>query len=70
MHYMQHILPQGSIEEVKMESRRLIDTFDSSTGGMLVGAGNGITEDNPLENIESFMDEVYNYGVKHRSSFK
>ena len=63
-------MPQGSIEEVKMESRRLIDTFDSSTGGMLVGAGNGITEDNPLENIESFMDEVYNYGVKHRSSFK
>ena len=38
-------------------------TFLAKTAGV---AGNGITEDVPLENLRAFYDETYRYGVEHR----
>jgi hypothetical protein len=63
---LQQILPRGSTEEVRREVRFLIDTFDRPDGGCIITAGNGITADVPLENLEAFYDEVYSYGIAHR----
>ncbi len=63
---VQHILPEASPDEVRAEVRHLIDTFDGPGGGMCLAAGNGITSETPLENIEAFLDEAYTYGLQHR----
>jgi uroporphyrinogen decarboxylase len=67
---VQHIMPEGSPDEVRREVRNLIDTFDRPEGKMCIAAGNGITGDIPLENIEAFLDEAYEYGTKHRLKFQ
>ena len=66
---MQHILPEGSVEDVQAEVRRLVDIFDSPNGGLLLGAGNGITEDAPLENIGALLEEAFSYGTEHRRRY-
>ena len=49
------------------EVRFLIDTYDRRDGGCMITAGNGITADVPLENLEAFYDEdAYKYGLEHR----
>jgi uroporphyrinogen decarboxylase len=63
---LQHILPRGSVDDVRREVRFLIDTYDRPDGGCMITAGNGITADVPLENLEAFYDEAYQYGVAHR----
>lgn len=66
---VQHILPEGSPEAVRAEVRYLVNTFDQERGGMCIAAGNGITSETPLENIEAFLDEAYCYGARHRTLF-
>jgi uroporphyrinogen decarboxylase len=63
---MQDILKSGSMEDVRKETRNLVNYFDSPKGGLMLGAGNGITDDIPLDNIRAFLDEALNYGIKHR----
>jgi len=63
---VQHILQEGSPEDVRSEVRHLIDTFDRPGGGMMLAAGNGIVAGTPLENIEAFLDEAVRYGIAHR----
>lgn len=63
---VQHILQEGSPEKVREEVQYLIDVFDRKEGGMCLAAGNGIVSGTPLENIEAFLDEAYQYGKAHR----
>ena len=65
---VQHILPEGTPEEVRQEVRSLIDTFDRPDGGMCLAAGNGILPDTPLENIQAFLEEALVYGASHRQA--
>ena len=63
---LQHILPRGTPEDVRAEVRFLIDTYDRPDGGCMITAGNGVTEDVPIENLRAFYDETYSYGTEHR----
>ena len=63
---VQHILPEGTPDDVRAEVRFLIDTFDRPDGGLCLAAGNGIVAGNRLENIEAFLDEALRYGAEHR----
>ncbi|MDO8685227.1 MAG: uroporphyrinogen decarboxylase family protein [Clostridiales bacterium] len=55
---VQHLLPEGSVEEVKKGVRLSIDTLYKPNGGLLLAAGNGIMPDTPLENIEAMLYEM------------
>jgi uroporphyrinogen decarboxylase len=66
---VQHILVERDPAGVREEVRWLIDTFDRPDGGMCLGAGNGIVNGTPFENIEAFLDESLRYGAEHRSRF-
>ncbi len=66
---VQHILPEGTPEEVRREVRALIDTFDRPEGGMCIAAGNGIVSGTPFENIDAFLDEACRYGEEHRRRY-
>ena len=66
---VQQILPWGTPEDVRKEVRFMIDTYDSPQGGCMITAGNGITPDNPIENLRAFYDETYRYGLAHRRQF-
>ena len=66
---VQHILQEGTPEEVRQEVRYLIDTFDRPEGGMCLAAGNGIVAGTPFENIDAFLDEAVRYGAEHRKHF-
>lgn len=66
---VQHLLREGTPEEVRAEVRHLIDTFDRPEGGMVIAAGNGIVAGTPFENIEAYLDESVRYGAEHRGRF-
>ena len=66
---VQQILPWGTPEDVRKEVRFMIDTYDRPDGGCMITAGNGITPDNPVENLRAFYDETYHYGLAHRQQF-
>jgi len=63
---VQHILQEGTPDDVRAEVRFLIDTFDRPDGGMCIAAGNGIVAGTPLANIDAFLDEAVRYGAAHR----
>ncbi len=63
---VQHVLQEGTPEQIRREVRYLVDTFDRPGGGMMLAAGNGIVSGTPLENIEAFFDEAVTYGTAHR----
>jgi uroporphyrinogen decarboxylase len=58
---VQHLLPEGTVEEVRKGVRELIDAFYKEEGGLLLAAGNGIMPDTPLENIEAMLEEISLY---------
>jgi hypothetical protein len=66
---VQHVLQEGSPDDVRAEVRYLVDTFDRPNGGMALAAGNGIVAGTPFANIEAFLDEAVRYGYEHRSRF-
>ena len=55
---VQHLIPNGSVEEVRTGIRELIRTMYRPQGGLLLAAGNGILKDTPLENIEAMLEEM------------
>ncbi|MDZ7263690.1 MAG: methylcobamide--CoM methyltransferase [candidate division KSB1 bacterium] len=66
---VQQTLVVGHPDEIRAEVRFLIDTFDRPDGGLCLAAGNGIVSGTPFENIEAFLDEAMQYGMKHRAQF-
>ena len=66
---VQHVLREGTVDEVKKEVRFIIDNMDIKEGGLCIAAGNGILPGTPLENIESFLNESLSYGIEHRKKF-
>jgi len=66
---VQHILQEGTPDQVRAEVRYLIDTFDRPEGGMCLAAGNGIVAGTPFANIRAYLDEAFRYGAEHRSRF-
>jgi hypothetical protein len=65
---VQHILREGTPDQVRAEVRYLIDTFDRSNGGLCLAAGNGIVAGTPFENIDAFLDEAVRYGEHAREN--
>ncbi|MBI5648439.1 MAG: hypothetical protein HY962_16030 [Ignavibacteriae bacterium] len=64
---VQHLLPHGSVDDVRREVRALIDIFDGPSGGLCLAAGNGILPGTPLENIHAFLEEALIAGAAHRA---
>ena len=54
---VQHLLPEGSPEEVRQGIRQVVQTFRRPEGGLMLAAGNGIMPETPLENIRAFLEE-------------
>ena len=65
---VQHILQEGTPDQVRAEVRYLVDTFDRPEGGMCLAAGNGIVGGTPFDNIDAFLDEAVRYGADHRAA--
>jgi uroporphyrinogen-III decarboxylase len=59
---VQRIIPYGTPEEVRAEVRHLVDTYCRPDGGLLLTAGNGVTEDTPMDSLEALLDEAWEYG--------
>jgi len=66
---VQHILQEGTPDDVRAEVRHLVDIFDREEGGMCIAAGNGIVAGTPIENIQAFLSESLLYGRSHRQGF-
>lgn len=56
---VQHLLPEGTPEEVRSEICSMRGLFARPEGGLMFAAGNGIMPDTPLENIKAMFEEVY-----------
>ncbi|UCH36086.1 MAG: methylcobamide--CoM methyltransferase [Armatimonadota bacterium] len=63
---VQYLLPGGTVEQVRQGIKGMIDTFDRPEGGLILGAGNAITSETPLENIEAYLDTITDYGREVR----
>ncbi|MCL2139925.1 MAG: hypothetical protein FWH41_10415 [Treponema sp.] len=59
---VQRIIPYGTPDDVRSEVRFLMDTYYRKDGRFIITAGNGMTADTPLENLEAFLNESLNYG--------
>ena len=55
---VQHLLPQGSLEDVRKGVREMVQIFKRTDGGLLLGMGNGVMPDCPLENIKAALEEM------------
>ena len=56
---VQDLIPNGTPEQIKEEIRWMKKTFNPEGKGMLIGMGNGILTDTPLENIEAALDAIF-----------
>lgn len=55
---VQHLLPEGTEEEVRAGVREIAHIFRRPEGGFLLAAGNGILPETPLCNIRAFLEEA------------
>ncbi len=55
---VQHLLPEGTPQQVRQGVRDLVRIFGRPEGGLMLAAGNGILPGTPLENIRAFLDEA------------
>jgi uroporphyrinogen decarboxylase len=61
----QRVLPRGTVEEVRAETRRRIDELGSG-GGYVLGAVHNIQPDVPVANILAMYDEARTHRISHR----
>jgi uroporphyrinogen decarboxylase len=52
----QKTLPFGSVDDVRRESRRLLEL--GSSGGYIFSPAHAVEQDVPLENMLAFIDEA------------
>jgi uroporphyrinogen decarboxylase len=57
----QHVLPHGSVEEVRQEVRRVMQILGPG-GGCMIGAVHTIMNDVPAENVLAMVDAVEEFG--------
>ncbi|MGI5851745.1 MAG: uroporphyrinogen decarboxylase family protein [Caldicoprobacterales bacterium] len=55
---VQHLLPKGTAQAIRDDIRKIIEIFHKPEGGLLLGAGNGILPDTPIENIRIMLEEL------------
>ena len=61
---LQRVLPFGSVEEVREETRHFIDVFHQRGKGRMVFTLNNRMQDNvPIENFIAFIEEAHRYGA-------
>ena len=56
---VQHLLQEGTPDAVRAEVREMVRVFRRPDGGLVLGAGNGITAGTPFDNIAAFLDEAH-----------
>lgn len=56
---VQDLLPNGSPQQIIQEIRQLKDIYNKDGKGMILGMGNGIMPDCPLENIKAALDAIF-----------
>lgn len=56
---VQKLLPNGLPEEIREEIRWMKCNYNGDGRGMLIGMGNGILTDTPIENIEAALDAIF-----------
>lgn len=56
---VQNLLPNGTPEQIKWEIHRMKEIYNPQKRGMLIGMGNGILTDTPLENIEAALEAIF-----------
>ena len=61
---VQKIIPFGNVEEVRQEVHHLIDTYFRKDGLFMLTAGNGITEDAPIQSLKMLFEESIQYGTE------
>jgi uroporphyrinogen decarboxylase len=52
---VQHVLPHGTVDDVKRETRRLLDEM-APGGGYVLSPSHSVTGDVPVENVEAFLE--------------
>ena len=61
---LQRVLPFGSVEEVREETRHFIDVFHQRGKGRMVFTLNNRMQGNvPIENFIAFIEEAHRYGA-------
>lgn len=61
---VQRTIPYGTPEEVREEVRFLLDTYYRPDGRLILGAGNNMTGDTPVESLHALLDEALHYGTR------
>jgi uroporphyrinogen decarboxylase len=56
-----HVLPQGSVEDVRQEVRRVMQILGPG-GGCMMGAVHTVMNDVPPENVLAMVDAVEEFG--------
>jgi len=64
----QHLLPHGTVSDVKAEVERMIEILGAG-GGYVLGAVHNIQPDVPLENILAMYTHAREYRPSHRSLY-
>ncbi len=59
---VQQTIPWGTPDDVRREVRFMIDTYQRPEGRLVLGVGNGINEDCPVESLDALFSEAINYG--------
>jgi uroporphyrinogen decarboxylase len=58
---VQQIIPWGTPEQVRAEVHHLVDTYQKPGGRLILGAGNMIHDDCPLESLAALCAEMFGY---------
>ena len=58
---VQHVIPEGTADEVEAEVKRTMDMFSQATGRLVYTSGNVITGDCPITSLERLMKVSHTY---------
>ncbi len=61
---VQQTIPYGTADDVREEVRFMMDTYVRENGRFILTAGNGFTEDTPIDSLYALLDEALNYGTQ------